>query len=116
MDDPVAVLVTRGDHIESRHRGRLAMADRTGRLVLALGDVAEPVFPRSAIKPFQAVPLVETGALDASGGDAADLALACASHNGEARHVARVRRWLAGAGLAETDLRCGSHPPLHLDA
>jgi len=116
VDDPVAVLVTRGGHIESRHRGRLAVTDSAGRLLLALGDVADPIFPRSAIKPFQAVPLVETGALDASGGDAADLALACASHNGEARHVARVQAWLARAGLAETDLRCGSHPPLFPDA
>ncbi|WP_035485965.1 asparaginase [Geminicoccus roseus] len=112
MRDPVAVLVTRGDRVESRHLGRLAVADGRGRLLAAIGDTDEAVFPRSAIKPFQALPLVESGALDASGCDAADLALACASHNGEEIHISRVLAWLERAGLTEGDLRCGGHPPL----
>jgi L-asparaginase II len=110
--DPVAVLVTRGGQVESRHLGRLVVADSRGRTTVAIGQVDEPVFPRSAIKPFQALPLVETGALDAYGGDAADLALACASHNGEEIHTRRVLDWLGRAGLVEQDLRCGGHPPL----
>ncbi|HEX2529086.1 MAG TPA: asparaginase [Geminicoccus sp.] len=110
--DPIAVLVTRGRHIESRHTGRLVVCDAEGHARFAIGDVTEPVFPRSAIKPFQALPLVETGAFDRFVGDPADLALACASHNGEAVHVDRVLAWLERAGLRETDLRCGGHPPL----
>lgn len=112
MGDALAVVVTRGGQVESRHFGRLAVADGRGTLIAWAGDIREPVFPRSAIKPFQAIPLVESGALDAFGADAADLALACASHNGETIHTRRVLAWLKRIGLQESDLRCGGHPPL----
>ncbi len=109
--NPVLVEITRGRLVESRHRGALAVADATGRLVLALGDVARPVFPRSAIKPLQALPFLETGAADAFGfGDAA-LALACASHSGAPRHVRLVADMLARVGLDATRLACGRHLP-----
>jgi L-asparaginase II len=111
--DPVAVEVLRGDRVESRHRAAAAVADAAGRLVLAVGDVARPVYPRSAIKPLQALPLVETGAADRYGVCPAELALACASHGGEPRHVEAVRAWLARLGLDEGALRCGAHPPSH---
>ncbi len=80
--DPVAVEVTRGGVVESRHRAACAVADAQGRVVHAWGDVARPVYPRSAIKQIQALPLVETGAAEAFGVDDAELALACASHGG----------------------------------
>ena len=98
---PVAVEVWRGDRVESRHRVRCCVADAAGRLVLSIGDVAEPVYPRSAVKPFQALALVESGAADAFGVSDAELALACASHGGEPDHVALVDAWLARLGLDE---------------
>lgn len=110
---PVAVEVWRGERVESRHRASLAVVDRDGRCVLAVGEPETPVYPRSAIKPLQAIPLVESGAADAFGLEEADLALACASHGGEPAHLRRVSAWLARLGLDEPALACGPHPPSH---
>ena len=85
--NPVLVEAWRGDRVESFHRGALAIVDADGALVAALGDVERPVFPRSAIKVLQALPLVASGASGRLGLDDEQLALACASHGGEPRHV-----------------------------
>jgi L-asparaginase II len=112
MSNPVLVEVVRGPLVESRHRGAVAVLDAEGRTVLSVGDVAAPVFPRSAIKAFQALLLVESGAAERYGfGDEA-LALACASHGGEPAHVAGVEQMLARAGLSPSALRCGVHWPM----
>jgi L-asparaginase II len=112
MTNPVLVEVMRGSIVESRHRGAVAVADAEGRDVLALGDVTIPVFPRSAIKALQALPLVEQGAAARYGFGDQELALACASHSGEPAHVAGVERMLAKAGLSPSALRCGAHFPI----
>jgi L-asparaginase II len=109
--NPVLVEVTRGDAVESRHRGAFAVVDGDGRVVLSAGDPEIGVFPRSAIKPLQALALVESGAADAFGLSARELALACASHNGEDTHSGAVRAWLERLGLGEGDLECGPHLP-----
>ena len=98
MSNPVLVEVTRGKLVESRHRGAVAVADADGAIVLGLGDVAAPIFPRSAIKAVQALVLVESGGADRFGFGDAELALACASHGGEPGHVATVERMLAAGG------------------
>jgi L-asparaginase II len=116
MGNPVLVEVTRGSLVESNHRGAVAVADADGNRVLAIGDVTEPVFPRSAIKALQALPLVEDGAADRYGFGDEELALACASHSGEPAHVAGVERMLAAAGLNSSALRCGAHYPISQDA
>jgi L-asparaginase II len=113
MQAPVAVEVWRGGRIESRHRAHVCVADATGAVAHAIGDIDEPVFPRSAVKPFQALLLVESGAADAFGLGDEELALACASHSGEPMHVERVQRWLAALGLDDKALACGGHPPGH---
>jgi L-asparaginase II len=110
--NPVLVELIRGELVESRHRGAIAVADAEGVLALALGDVAQPIFPRSAVKAMQAVPLVESGAAEAFGLGEEELAVACASHSGDAAHVAAVERLLAKAGLGERDLACGAHWPI----
>jgi L-asparaginase II len=110
-DDPELVEVLRGGTVESRHRGAVAVVDGDGRLVFRLGDVEAPVFPRSAIKVMQALPLVESGAADALALSRADLALATASHNGEEVHVAGARDLLAKVGRDETCLVCGAQWP-----
>jgi L-asparaginase II len=109
--NPVLVEATRDPAVESRHAGAAAVVDTAGRIVAAWGDVDRPVFPRSAIKPLQALFLVECGAADAFKLGARELALACASHGGEPAHVATVTAWLASVGLTESDLECGAHPP-----
>ncbi|MBX3529255.1 MAG: asparaginase [Rhizobiaceae bacterium] len=111
MANPVLVEVTRGDIVESRHRGAVAVVDGDGATVLAIGDVKQPVFPRSAVKAIQALPLVESGAADRYCFSDADIALACASHAGEPEQVSRAAAMLARAGLDETSLECGSHWP-----
>ena len=99
--------------MESAHRGALAVVDAHGKPVCAIGDTARPVFARSAVKVLQALPLVASGAADAFKLTDEELALACASHNGEARHVATAAGMLAKAGLDETALECGAHWPQH---
>ena len=79
--------------VESRHRADVAIVDADGKVVARWGDIEPPIYGRSAIKPLQALPLIESGAADAFGARAmAEIALACASHSGEPRHVERVAR------------------------
>jgi len=109
--NPVVVEVTRGPLVESRHRGAVAVADRDGRIVLRLGQTGVAVYPRSAVKPLQALPLLESGAADAFGFTDREIALACSSHNGEPGHVETARSMLTRAGLDESALECGPQPP-----
>ena len=80
----------------------------------SLGDPASYVYLRSSAKPFQALPLVFSGAADAFGLTGEELAVACASHSAEPRHLAAVRSILRKAGLSEDDLQSGAHPPMHV--
>jgi L-asparaginase II len=110
MPNPVLVEIMRGSLVESVHRGSLAVADTSGKIVFALGDLERPVYPRSSLKPIQALPLVESGSADAFGLGDEEVALACASHSGEPMHTTRVAAWLARIGCDESDLACGSYP------
>ncbi len=112
IDNPILAEIVRGTLVESRHTGAIAIADADGRLLLALGDVERPVFPRSAVKALQAIPLVESGAADAFGLGEDELAVACASHSGDHVQVEAVRSLLAKAGLDESHLACGAHWPV----
>lgn len=107
------MLVYRGDTVESRHRITFAIADASGAILHQRGKIERAVFPRSAIKMLQAIPLVETGAADFFRLSPAELALACASHGGEPRHVDTVAAWLARLGFSSDDLECGAHAPSH---
>ncbi len=111
--NPGLVEVLRGTQVESRHRGALVVVDADGGVVVALGDVERPVFPRSAVKLLQALPLVASGAADRFGLTDDELALACASHGGEPAHVATARSTLAKCGLDADALECGAHWPSH---
>ena len=108
---PVLVEATRGRLIESRHRGSAVVADAQGNIVAAWGDADLAVYPRSAIKPLQALALIETGAAKRFAVSAEEIALACASHDGEPEHVSRISAWLGRMGLGEADLECGAHAP-----
>lgn len=109
--NPVLVELQRGNLVESFHRGALAVVDANGAVVAALGDTTRPVFPRSAVKVLQALPLVASGAADRLALGDEELALACASHNGEERHVRAAAAMLAKAGLDMQALECGTHWP-----
>jgi L-asparaginase II len=102
--------------VESYHRGAAAVVSADGQLVAAWGDVERPVYARSAVKPLQALALVETGAADRFKLGDKEIALACASHGGESTHIECVTRWLARVGLTPDDLECGPHLPLNEQA
>lgn len=111
--NPIAVEVTRGPIVESRHRGSVAIVDVAGKVQVAWGDIKQPVYPRSAVKALQALPVVESGMIDALGLSKSELALMCSSHGGEPRHADTALGILTRAGLTEADLECGVHWPSH---
>jgi L-asparaginase II len=101
----------RGGVVESSHLGHVAVVDATGRLLYAFGDPYRQTFARSAMKPLQTVPVIETGTAERFAFEQADLSLCCASHSGEARHRTRAMNVLNRAGQPETVLQCGTHVP-----
>ncbi len=110
--NPVVCRLWRGPAVESLHRGAWVAVDTHGTVIGGAGDPDQSVFPRSSTKPFQALPLLTSGAAEAAGFDDGDVALAMASHSGEAVHVARVLATLDRLGLTEDDLQCGPQRPL----
>lgn len=110
---PVIARVYRGSRVESVHRGSAAVVDERGTAMATCGDAALPVYARSAAKPFQAMPLLLAGGEKAFGLGDAEIALMCASHGGEPRHVRLARELLKRGGFKSTDLLCGAHLPMH---
>jgi len=109
--NPVVIEVTRGPMVESRHEGIAAVVKPDGTVVESWGDIDARILPRSANKPIQAMAFVESGAVEKFALGNEHIALSCASHSGEKRHVETVRAWLGKVGLSEGDLECGTHPP-----
>lgn len=106
--------VIRGGLVESIHQGDLAVVDWQGNLLSAVGNPRDKVtFIRSSSKPIQALTVVEAGATEHFGLGEAEIAVMCASHGGEDRHVETVRGILAKIGLSEAALQCGTHLPAH---
>jgi L-asparaginase II len=109
----LTVEVTRGNMVESRHSVHAAIIDADGNVLHAWGDTARHVYPRSAIKPLQALPLLESGAAEAYQLSDKQVAIACASHMSEVFHTKTVSNWLAHIGCDANDLECGGHLPRH---
>jgi L-asparaginase II len=105
------VEVVRGEVVESVHRGHAVAVDANGRVVAAFGAPRAVTFMRSAAKPFQALPLVVSGAADRFGFTPQELAVACGSHNAESIHTDAVHSMLGKIGLTVTSLKCGPHEP-----
>lgn len=112
-NSPVLVEVTRGELTESRHRGQIAVVAADGRLVRALGDPEVMLCLRSLAKPFQALPVITTGAAAAFGFGPEELALFSGSLSGQDFHVALVQRVLERLELGREALQCGAMAPLH---
>jgi L-asparaginase II len=113
MSAPVLVEVSRGPLVECRHRGFIAVVDAEGDLLSFLGDSDTPVCLRSLAKPFQALPVITTGAAQAFGFGSPELALFSGSLSGQDFHVALVKQVLARIELGPEALLCGAHAPLH---
>lgn len=110
--DEALIEVSRGSLIESRHTGSVAVMNDRGQTVFSWGDATRAVYPRSAVKAIQALALVESGAADHFAYSNEDLAMACASHSGEAAHAARAAAILTRLGLSAAALECGAHWPM----
>jgi len=104
--------VTRGGIVESVHEGAVAVVDDAGRLIFSAGEPHVRVFTRSACKPLQAVPFIARRGHEAYGFSMPQVAIMCASHSGEPRHEEAVRSMLAKSGRRESELQCGTHPPI----
>lgn len=110
------VEVRRGAITESRHRGHVAAVEPDGNVVASLGAPNAVTFLRSSAKPLQAIPLLVSGAAERFGFSDEEVALACASHNGEPIHTKIVESMLEKIGLSADALRCGAHEPYGLEA
>ena len=110
------VLVTRGSFVESVHAGHLCAVDGDGREVARVGSSDAVSFMRSATKPFQALPLVASGAAARFGFDEGQLSIACGSHDGTHAHTGAVLSMLSKTGLAASHLKCGAHEPYSKEA
>ena len=113
MGSSILANVIRGETVESVHRGHLIAINGEGEMVIDIGAPDTVTFFRSACKAFQALPFITSGACDAFGYSEEEVALACASHSGEARHVRVAQLMLERAGLTEAHLRCGTHLPFN---
>lgn len=116
---PVAeplVEVRRGGITESRHRGHVVAIEPDGNVVAQLGALETVTFLRSSAKPFQALPLLVSGAADRFGFTDREVALACASHNGEPIHTEIAASMLKKIGLGPEALKCGVHEPYSVEA
>ena len=109
--NPILIQSIRGDAPESIYRGAFSVVDAHGKVIMTAGDTDVPVFPRSGIKPIQALALCETGAAKAFGLGHANIALACSSHSGEPTHTEIIENWLAKIGCSHDDLVCGPSLP-----
>lgn len=106
------VITYRGDIVENQHRVHAAIVNANGEMLYAVGDPYRVALARSAAKPAQALAILESGGFDQFKCNNEDLALMCASHNSEDRHVSRARSILVKCGAEESDLRCGGHAAL----
>jgi L-asparaginase II len=101
----------RGGTRENVHSGAVVLADASGRVLAQAGDPHWITFTRSTLKPLQALPFVQGGGVQHFGLTPANLALLCASHNGEPMHVEQVEQILGKAGVGYRRLQCGCHVP-----
>lgn len=109
--NPILVEHSRGGIPESFHRGVICVVDAEGKIISSVGDVKQVCFPRSALKYFQHIPLLLSGAFDHFGFTLKDLALMCGSHNGESMHTLGASHILNNIGMDASALQCGSQPP-----
>jgi L-asparaginase II len=111
MNAAPLIEITRGAFVESLHHGHLAAVDPAGHVIAQLGEIETTTHYRSAAKPFQAIPLITSGAADYFQFTAQQLAVINGSHSGEAEHLTVVKSILDKIGLSAEALQCGTHMP-----
>lgn len=113
QSNPILVEILRGGVVESQHRGVMLAVNTEGETLFSAGDSSQLIFPRSSLKLLQVLPLIEQGGIDVIKLSSKEVALACASHNGESIHVSAVEQWLSRLGLDAEDLECGQAMPIN---
>lgn len=116
MSYELFVEIMRNGIVESRHFGAAVVCDHKGNVVESWGDINQLIFPRSALKPMQAINLVKSGAAEHYGLSDAELSMACSSHMGEPIHQELVRSWLDRLELSQEHLACGAALPEDTDS
>lgn len=111
MSPTPLIQLSRGGLLESEHFGAIAVVNCKDHLIAQVGDPHRVTFSRSTLKVFQALPLIESGTHTQFGFSNEQLAMLCASHNGETMHVAQVDDMLRKIDLPHTTLECGCHVP-----
>ncbi len=111
--NPILVHIVRGDMVESFFRGAYVVMDAGGQVIDAVGDIDRQIYPRSALKPIQALGMMASGAAKAFQVNLPEISMACASHNGEDSHVSIVTDWLDRLGLTCDVLECGIHASMN---
>ena len=109
--NPILVENIRGEVVESFHRGSFCVVDQHGEVLWSEGDIQQVSFPRSALKYFQHIPFLLSGGFDALGFTDKELAIMCASHNGEDIHLEAVNAVLHRISLKSDNLKCGPQQP-----
>ena len=105
------VEVLRNNHLESLHFGSAVVIGPGNDLIVEWGDINRPIYPRSAMKMIQALPLLESGAAERYRLGAEQIALSCSSHQGSPAHTTLIKNWLGDLSLTEKNLLCGVQPP-----
>jgi L-asparaginase II len=116
MQSEIMVKVLRAGQIESIHLGHAVILHPQGRLLGYIGNPGFVTYIRSTAKLLQAIPAIESGAIDHFGFTEEELALMCSSHNGEDQHTALALSMLTKLGLTEEALQCGPQYPFHAEA
>lgn len=110
---PLIVEVLRGPLVESSHQVMLVTVNDKGAISGYYGNTDFVIYPRSSIKMLQAIPFVESGAMEKLGLEEPMLALACSSHRGERMHLELAARWMEKLHVSEPALYCGPSRPAH---
>ncbi len=116
MANPILAKTIRANLVENIHRGAFCLINSKNQIKIAQGDISNSIFPHSAIKSIQALALFKSGAVEKFSLDEKDLAIICASHNGEKPHIEAVKRLLNKISCNIDDLECGSHVPINKKA
>lgn len=115
-NEPITVEVVRGTMVESRHRVHAVIVNAIGDVIHHWGDPDMAFYPRSAIKPLQALPLLVTGAAEAFNLTDEEVAFAASSHSSAPAHLMALEAWFDRVGLSADNLECGAHLPYDEEA
>ncbi|SVB44578.1 uncharacterized protein METZ01_LOCUS197432, partial [marine metagenome] len=112
----IITFIIRGKQPESHHEAKCIIKDLQKNIIFSTKHNNDLIFPRSAIKIFQAISFVSSGAINKFNLNSKQIALACSSHSGETFHIKELVKWINKLGISINKLQCGIHNPLNLSS